>query len=41
MLFRLVRPMRRNGSRNVYFVQRIPADLKQRAAGLKLNGTKG
>jgi hypothetical protein len=37
MLFRLVRPMRRSGSRNVYFVQRIPADLKTRATGLKLN----
>ena len=35
MLFRLVRPMRR-GSRSVYFVQRIPADLKTRAKGLKL-----
>jgi integrase len=37
MLFRLVRPMRRSGSRNVYFVQRIPTDLKTRATGLKLN----
>jgi hypothetical protein len=32
MLFRLVRPMRRKGSRNVYFQQRIPADVKQRLA---------
>ena len=37
MLFRLVRPMRRRGSRNVYFMQRIPADVKARAAGLRLN----
>jgi integrase len=36
MLFRLVRPMRRSGSSSVYFVQRIPADLKARAKGLKL-----
>lgn len=32
MLFRLVRPMRRNGSRNVYFQQRIPAEVKHRLA---------
>jgi integrase len=32
MLFRLVRPMKRKGSRNVYFQQRIPADVKQRLA---------
>lgn len=30
MLFRLVRPMKRAGSRNQYFVKRIPADLKSR-----------
>ena len=36
MLFRLVRPMMRKGSRNWYFVQRIPADVKARAAGLQL-----
>ena len=30
MLYRLVRPMRRKGSRNEYFQQRIPADVKQR-----------
>src|SRR5688572_2389578 len=36
MLFRLVRPLKRLGSRNRYFVKRIPADLKPRAAGLKL-----
>jgi hypothetical protein len=29
--------MRRSGSRNIYFVQRIPTDLKTRAAGLKLS----
>jgi hypothetical protein len=33
MLYRLVRPMQRKGSRNVYFQQRIPADLKQAAIG--------
>ena len=32
MLYRLVRPMRRSGSRNVQFVKRIPADLKGRLA---------
>jgi hypothetical protein len=32
MLFRLVRPMRHKGSRNVYFQQRIPADVKHRLA---------
>jgi hypothetical protein len=37
MLVQLVRPMQRSGSRNVYFVQRIPVDLKTRATGLKLN----
>jgi integrase len=36
MLFRLVRPMRRKGSRVPYFVQRIPADLKSRVDGLAL-----
>ena len=36
MLFRLVRPMKRSTSANAYFVQRIPADVKARAAGLKL-----
>ena len=36
MLYRLVRPMRRGGSRSVYFMQRIPADVKARAIGLKL-----
>ena len=36
MLFRLVRPMRREGSRNEYFRQRIPADVKPLAVGLSL-----
>ena len=36
MLFRLVRPMKREGSNNRQFVQRIPADLKARAVGLTL-----
>jgi integrase len=37
MLFRLVRPVRRSGSRNRYFVRRIPADVRSRAAGLTLS----
>ena len=37
MLYRLVRPVRRSGSRIPYFVQRIPADVKSKAIGLKLN----
>jgi hypothetical protein len=36
MLYRLVRPMQRRGSRNVYFQQRIPADVKQAAIGRRL-----
>jgi hypothetical protein len=36
MLFRLVRPMKRSGSAIPQFVQRIPADLRGRVAGLKL-----
>lgn len=36
MLYRLVRPMRRKGSRHPYFLQRIPADVKALAVGLKL-----
>lgn len=36
MLFRLVRPMKRKGTSRHQFVQRIPADLKARAAGTKL-----
>ena len=34
MLFRLVRPMKRAGSRNQYFVKRIPSDLKSRGGDL-------
>lgn len=37
MLYRLVRPVRRSGSRIPYFVQRIPADVKARAVGRKLD----
>jgi hypothetical protein len=37
MLFRLVRPMRRRDSRVPYFVQRIPADIRERAIGQKLH----
>src|SRR5579863_8708157 len=29
MLYRVVRPMRREGSRNIYFQQRIPADVRR------------
>jgi hypothetical protein len=36
MLFRLVRPMMRPGSSMSYFVQRIPADVRARAIGMKL-----
>lgn len=36
MLYRLVRPMQRKGSSKHQFVQRIPADVKPHAAGLKL-----
>jgi hypothetical protein len=36
MLFRVVRPMKRNGSRIPIFVQRIPADVMSRAVGMKL-----
>jgi integrase len=36
MLFRMVRPMRRKGSRNRYYVRRIPVDVRARAIGLKL-----
>ncbi len=37
MLYRLVRPMRRSGSRIPYFQQRIPADVRGRAVGLRLD----
>ncbi|CCV05877.1 hypothetical protein MESS2_1700004 [Mesorhizobium metallidurans STM 2683] len=36
MALRLVSPIKRKGSQNIQFVQRIPADLKGRAGGLKL-----
>jgi hypothetical protein len=36
MLIRVVRPMRRKGSSNTYFVQRIPTDLKGRLGGTTL-----
>ncbi len=37
MLYRLVRPVLRSGSRIPYFVQRSPSDVKVRAIGLKLD----
>lgn len=36
MLFRVVRPMKRDGSRIPIFVQRIPADVMSRAVGVRL-----
>jgi integrase len=36
MLFRLVRPMRRKGSRNRYYVKRIPVDLRRKIVGATL-----
>ncbi|UGX93515.1 site-specific integrase [Bradyrhizobium barranii subsp. barranii] len=36
MLVRVVRPMRRDGSRFPLFVQRIPADVRSKAVGLEL-----
>ena len=36
MLFRLVRPMKRDGSRMPIFVQRIPTDVMSRAVGTRL-----
>jgi uncharacterized protein DUF6538 len=36
MLFWLVRPVLRKGSRFPYFVQRIPADVKPHVVGLRL-----
>jgi hypothetical protein len=36
MLYRLVSPVKRKTSSKVQFVQRIPADVRDRAAGLKL-----
>ena len=37
MRMRLVSPVNRKGTHNIQFVQRIPADVKARAAGLKLS----
>jgi len=37
MLFRLVRPVKRTGSRYRQFVRRIPADVRNKATGLKLS----
>lgn len=37
MLFRLVRPVQRQGSRNRHYVRRIPADVIERAVGTRLN----
>jgi len=36
MLFRLVRPMRRKGSRNRYYVKRIPVDVRRNVVGARL-----
>lgn len=36
MLYRLVRPVKRTGSSKQQFVQRIPADLRERMVGMKL-----
>lgn len=36
MLFRLVRPVKRSGSRNHQYVRRIPVDVRAQASGLKL-----
>lgn len=36
MLYRLVRPMKRQGSSKQQFVRRIPADLRERMVGMKL-----
>ena len=41
MLFRLVRPMKRKDSRNGYFQQRIPADIRARAAGRSIEFALG
>jgi hypothetical protein len=37
MLFRLVRPVKRTGSRYRYFTRRIPSDVRSKATGLKLS----
>ena len=37
MLFRLVRPVKRTGSRNRHYVRRVPSDVRSNAVGLKLS----
>ena len=37
MLFRLVRPVKRTGSRHRYLVRRIPSDVRSKAVGLRLS----
>jgi hypothetical protein len=37
MLYRMVRPLLRKGSRNRQFHQRIPTDVRSRIAGLRLD----
>ncbi|MEH2472891.1 GH24 family phage-related lysozyme (muramidase) [Nitrobacteraceae bacterium AZCC 2161] len=37
MLYRMVRPVQRKGSRNRQFHQRIPTELRSKAAGLRLD----
>ena len=37
MLFRLVRPVKRTGSRYRQFVRRIPSEVRSKATGLKLS----
>lgn len=36
MLYRVVRPVFRKGSRSSYYQQRIPVDVRKRLAGLRL-----
>lgn len=37
MLYRMVRPVQRKGTRNRQFVQRIPSDLRSKVGGLRLD----
>lgn len=37
MLFRLVRPMKRKGSRHHQFAKRIPSDIAPRMVGMRLD----
>lgn len=41
MLFRLVRPVRRKGTRTHQFVRRIPTDVRDRAVGTTLHVPMG